>query len=71
MKYQSVPVPEDLIKTMNKTDSSNTKIRVDHFDSDQSIVQNIYSNNNKNNGWTHFNDEDISEDKSCDELDSS
>ena len=34
MKYQSlpVPVPEDLIKLTNKTDSSDNKIRIDHFD---------------------------------------
>ena len=38
MKYQSVPVPEDLIKTMKKTDSSDNKIQIDHFDIKQSIV---------------------------------
>ena len=37
MKYQSVPVPRDLIELMNKIDSSKNKIRVDHFDIKQSI----------------------------------
>ena len=32
---------------MNKTDSSNNKILVDHFDIEQSLVREDYSNNNK------------------------
>ena len=48
MNYQSVPVPKDLTKAINKMDSSNNKIEVDHLDSDQSIVQNDYSNNDDN-----------------------
>ena len=47
MKYQSVPVPGDLIEPMNKTDSSNNKIQVDHSDIKQSIVREEFSNNNK------------------------
>ena len=31
MKYQSVPVPKNLIKMMNKTDSSDKKIQINHF----------------------------------------
>ena len=31
IKYQSVPVSEDLIETMNRTDSSENKIQIDHF----------------------------------------
>ena len=46
MKYQSVPVPEDLIETMNKTDPSDNKIQIDHFNSDQSVVRDDHSNNN-------------------------
>ena len=33
MKYQTSPVPEDLIKVINKTDSFDNKIQVDHFSS--------------------------------------
>ena len=62
MKYQPVPVPKDLIKTISETDPSDNKNQVNHFDSDHSIVWDDYSNNNNNNnnddGWTHFNDED-------------
>ena len=36
--YQSVPIPEDLIKTMNKIDLSDNKIKIDHFDNNQSVV---------------------------------
>ena len=38
MKYQSVPVPEDLTKAINKMDLSNNKIKVDHLNGDQSKV---------------------------------
>ena len=41
MKYQSVPVPEDLIELMNKIDSSDNKIWIDHFDIEQSVVNNL------------------------------
>ena len=50
MEYQSVPVPEDLIKAINETDSSNNKIQVDHVNSEDSIVQDEHSNNNKDHG---------------------
>ena len=49
MKYQSVPVHEDLIKTMNKIDSSDNKIQIDHFNIEQSILRDDHSNNNKYN----------------------
>ena len=71
IKYQSVPVPEDLIKVVNKTDLSDKKIHVDHFNNHHLIVQDNPSNINNDNGNTHFNDENNSEDKSYDELDSS
>ena len=32
-KYQSVPVPEDLIEEINETDSYDNKFQVNHFDS--------------------------------------
>ena len=31
IKYQSIPVPGDLIETMNETDSSDNKIQIKHF----------------------------------------
>ena len=71
MKYQLVPVPKDLIKSMNKTDSSNNKIRIDHFDIKQSIVRDDYSNNNKCDNQTPNNNKDNSEDGDTDELDNS
>ena len=38
INYQSISAPGDLIELMNKADSSNNKIQVDHFDIKQSIV---------------------------------
>ena len=71
MKYQSVPIPEDLINTMNKIDSSDNKIQIDHFDSDQSIVWDNHSNNNDNDSQTPNNDVDNSEGGSHGKSDSS
>ena len=71
MKYQSVPVPEDLIEAINKVDLSNNKIQVDHVNSEDSIVQDEHSNNNKDQGQTQFKYKDSSVDKSHGKLDSS
>ena len=71
VKYQSVPVSKDLIEAISKTDQSDNKIQVNHFDSNHSIVQDDHFNNKDNDGRTHFNDENNSEDESYDELDSS
>ena len=71
MEYQSVPVPEDLIKTMNETDSSDNYIQINHFDSDQPVVRDYRSDNNNNNSLTPSNDKDNSEDGSHGELNSS
>ena len=70
MKYQSVPVSEDLIKTMNKTDSSDNKIQINHFHSNQSIVWDDHSNINDYDSQNPSNDKDISKDESHGELDS-
>ena len=56
---------------MNKTDSSNNKIRVDHFDIEQSIVRDDYSNNNEHKSKTPNNNKNNSEDGDTDELDNS
>ena len=71
MKYQSVPVPENLIEAISETDLSDNKVQVNHFDSNHSIVQDDHSNNNNDDGRIHSNDKDDSEDESYDELDSS
>ena len=47
MKYQSVPVPEALIAMMYKSDSSDNKIQIDHFDIEQSVVRDNHHNNNE------------------------
>ena len=69
--YQPIQVSEDLIKVINKTNLSNNKIQVNHFDSNHSIVQDDNSKNNKDDGQTLCNDKNISEDESHGELDSS
>ena len=71
MKYQSVPIHKDLIKMMNKTDSSDNKIQISHFNIEQSVVQDDHSNNNKYDSQTPSNDRDNSKDGSHGELDSS
>ena len=71
MKYQSVPVPENPIETTNKTDSSDNKIRIDHFDIKQSVVWNYHSNNKEYDSQTPSNNKDNSEDGGHDELDNS
>ena len=71
MNYQSVPVHGDLIEPLNNTDSSNNKIRIDHFDTEPSVVRDDHHNNNKYDSQTPSNNKDNSEDGNHDELDSS
>ena len=71
MKYQSVPVPEDLIEVTNEIDASDNKIHVNHFYNNYFIVQDNHSNINNNNGCTHFSDAHNFEDESDNGLDSS
>ena len=71
IKYQSVPVPGDLIEPINKIDSSNNKIHVYHFDIKQFTVQQNYSNNNDYESRTPNNNKNNSEDRNTDELDNS
>ena len=56
---------------MKKTDSSDNKIKIDHFDIKQSVVWDDYSNNNEYDSQTPINNKDDSEDRSRGELDSS
>ena len=71
MKYQPIHVPKDLIQAINETNSFNNKFQTDYFDSDHFIVQDDHSDNYEDNGRTHFNNENNSEDENYDELDSS
>ena len=52
MKYQTAPVPEDLIKVSNKKNPFTNKIQVDHFDSYHFTAQDNRSNNNKDDSQT-------------------
>ena len=70
-EYQSVPVPEDLIKATSKTESYDNKNQTNCFDAKHPIIQDDHSNNNNNYGCIHPNDKDDSEDKSYDKLDCS
>ena len=69
--YQPIHAPKDLIKAINKTDSSNNKIQVDYFNSNHYVVQDNHLNNNKDDGQTPRKDKDNSKDDNHDELDSS
>ena len=71
MEYQSVPVPEDLINTMNKTDSSDNNIQINHCNSKQRVVWDDHSNNKDDDSQTPSNNKDNSEDGGHDELDNS
>ena len=71
MKYQSVPVTENLIKVINETDSSNNKIQVDHANSEDPMVQDDHSNNNKGDSQTQVKDKDSYVNKSHGKSDSS
>ena len=55
--YQTVTVPEDLIDTINKTDSDDNKSQVGGFDTFHSIVHDGQSNNNDDDVHTPFSDD--------------
>ena len=52
MKYQQVPVPENLFKTINEADRFTTKIQIDWFNSDRFIAQGDHYDDNKDDGQT-------------------
>ena len=56
--YQKVPVPEDLVDAISKTDSYGNKSQVDDFDTIHSIIHDGQSNNNDDDSHTPFSDED-------------
>ena len=70
-EYQSVPVPEDLIKATSETESYDNKNQTNRFGANHPIVQDDHSNNNNDYVCIHPNDKDDCEDKSYDELDCS
>ena len=67
-EYQSVPIPEDLIETINESNSYDNKIQVINFNSNHSIAQDDHYNNHYEDGHIHINDMIISVDESYDEL---
>ena len=71
MKYQLVPMSENLFRTINETDSFTTKIQIDQFNSDRFTDQDDHFKDTKNEDQTQSNDVDNSEDESYDELNSS
>ena len=50
MIYQPVPVPKNLLKTINETDSFTTKIQINQFDSDRFTAQYNHYDNTKDKG---------------------
>ena len=52
MKYQPVPVPKDLIKAINETDSFTNRIQIYHFDSEHRTAQDDHFDNNKDDNRT-------------------
>ena len=71
MKYQTVPVPENLFETINETDLFTIKIQINHSDGNRFTAQNNHFDNTKDDGQAQSNDVDKSEDESYDELNSS
>ena len=64
MKYQLVPTPENLLKTINEMNSCTTKIQFNHFDSDRFTAQDDHFENTKDEGQTQSDYMDNSEDES-------
>lgn len=71
MKYQSVPVPEDLIEAINEADSFSNKIQINHFGNNYCTAQDDHPNNNKDDDQTRSNDIDNYKGESYDELNNS
>ena len=56
--YQTVPIPEDLVGAIGKTDLYNNKPQDNEFDTIHSIVYDDQSNNNNDDNQTYYSDED-------------
>ena len=66
-----MPISDDLIEAMNKTNSYDKKIQVIHLNGDHSITQDDHSNNHYEECHTPINNTNDPEDKNQDELDRS
>ena len=64
-------VPEDLVESISKTNSSNNKIKAIYVNNNQAIVQDDHSNNHNNNSCTYINHTNKPKNESHDELNSS
>ena len=71
MQYQPVPVPENLSKIINETNSLITKIQINQFNNDRVIARDDHDDDTKDKGQTGSNDIYNSADESYVELDSS
>ena len=52
IKYQPVPMLEDLIKAINETDSFTNKIQINYFDGEHLTAKDDHTNNDKVDGQT-------------------
>ena len=71
LKYKPVPMPKDLIETINVMDIFTINIQIDHFDSDHYTTQEDHFDNTQDDNQAQCDDVDNSEHESYDELDSS
>ena len=70
MKYKPVPVPKDLIKTINEMDAFTTKIQIDYLNSEHCTAQDDHFDNTQDDGQTQCDDVDNSKDEIYNEFDS-
>ena len=70
MKYETVPMPENLSKSTNEKDTFTTKIQFNQFDNDRFIGQDDHFDDTDDDSQTQSNKVDNSEDESHDEMDS-
>ena len=52
MKYEPVPVPKNLFKTINEKDTFTTKIQINPFDNDHFICQDDHFDDTEDGGQT-------------------
>ena len=71
MKYQPVPVNENLLETISERDLFTNKIQLNHLISNRFTAQDDHFNNIEDDNETQSNDVNNSEDESHYELDSS
>ena len=64
LKYKPVPMPEDLIATINEIDTFTTNIQIDHFHSKHYTAQEDRFDNIQDDGQDQWDDVDNSEHES-------